>query len=90
VASDKQEVGARTIRKKITDKLSTWLVDIPALPKRSGSDPSLPSGMRDEFTKDKVKDWEALLREVLADDRVDSTVEEVKDFPPGPAAGLQV
>ena len=31
VASDKQEVGARTIRKKINDKLPTWLKDIPRL-----------------------------------------------------------
>ena len=29
IASDKQEVGARTIRKKITEKLPTWLTDIP-------------------------------------------------------------
>ena len=31
VASDKQEVGARTIRKKINDKLPVWLTDIPPL-----------------------------------------------------------
>ena len=31
VASDKQEVGARTIRKKINDKLPTWLKDFPPL-----------------------------------------------------------
>jgi deoxyribodipyrimidine photo-lyase len=31
IASDKKEVGARTIRKKITEKLPTWLTDIPPL-----------------------------------------------------------
>ena len=38
VASDKQEVGARTIRKKINDKLPTWLKDIPPLEPQAAMD----------------------------------------------------
>ena len=53
VASDKQEVGARTIRKKINDKLPTWLVDIPPLEPLPLSGPveqvaSLPKAISEE------------------------------------------
>jgi deoxyribodipyrimidine photo-lyase len=89
VASDKQEVGARTIRKKITDKLPTWLVDIPVLPPRPADGPALSPGMRDECAKERIKDWQALLSDVLSDPRVDSSVGEVDGFVPGPKAALQ-
>lgn len=89
VASDKQEVGARTIRKKITDKLPSWLVDIPALSARSADAPALHPGMRDEFAKERVTDWNALLSSVLSNPTVDSTVGEAEEWVPGPAAALQ-
>ena len=42
VASDKQEVGARTIRKKINDKLPTWLVEFPQLEAQAEAEVEAP------------------------------------------------
>lgn len=68
VASDKQEVGARTIRKKITDKLGRYLTEFPPMP-------SNPSGT----VLPKAVDWD----EALASVEIDRTVLEVAAIKPG-------
>ncbi|KAG5187561.1 DNA photolyase, FAD-binding/Cryptochrome [Tribonema minus] len=69
--SDKQETGARTLRPKI-DRLLTMLTDVPPLaPNAEGT--ALPPR----------PDW-AAARETL---EVDRSVQEVKTFTPGAAAG---
>jgi len=79
VASDKQEVGARTIRKKITEKLPKWLVDIPPvqpLPREAA--PSIIA------CTSKPIDWAAVRSSVV----VDRAVKEVDWCTPGTTAAL--
>ena len=61
-ASDKREVGARTIRKKINDRLPRYLVEFPAL---EAQGPAVASSV----------DWRAVVKEVRA--RVDRSVAPV-------------
>ena len=78
VASDKQEVGARTIRKKITDKLPEWLVDMPRFEALAGAAPP-PSLAKATATP---VDWPA----VHAGLTVDRSVGEIEWCAPGTAA----
>ena len=78
VASDKQEVGARTIRSKITTKLPEWLVEIPkfeALDEATFGKPS-PSVAKDTS---KPVDWLS----VRASLQVDRTIGEIDWCTPG-------
>eukprot|EP00933_Yihiella_yeosuensis_P069731 TRINITY_DN7663_c2_g1_i1.p1 TRINITY_DN7663_c2_g1~~TRINITY_DN7663_c2_g1_i1.p1 ORF type:complete len:561 (+),score=122.84 TRINITY_DN7663_c2_g1_i1:28-1710(+) len=74
VASDKQEVGARTIRKKIMTPLGTWLTEFPALKEHSHK----PS----KADWPKAVDWKAAEKSL----QVDMSVGPVKDFTPGATA----
>uniref|UniRef100_A0A8D0H4N7 Deoxyribodipyrimidine photo-lyase n=1 Tax=Sphenodon punctatus TaxID=8508 RepID=A0A8D0H4N7_SPHPU len=76
VASDKQEYGARTIRRKIHDRLSEFLTEFPPIIKH-------PSPAT--FQAEPI-DWEACRASL----QVDCTVKEVEWAKPGTAAGLQV
>jgi len=71
-ASDKQEVGARTIRKKITNSLPTYLKDFPPLERHALHAPA---------AKDwpKKVDWAAAEKSL----EVDRTVKPVEKFVPG-------
>ncbi|XP_059480869.1 deoxyribodipyrimidine photo-lyase [Neocloeon triangulifer] len=74
VASDKLEYGARTIRKKITDKLPEFLTEYPPV-------------INHEYpaqTKAEPIDWEALEKKL----QVDRTVGPVSWAKPGASAGL--
>lgn len=51
VASDKREYGARTIRRKIQDKLPEFLTEFPALPQPGG-------GAKWEGPQPPAVDWE--------------------------------
>ena len=93
VASDKLEVGARTIRKKITEKLPTYLTEFPKLEaaavaaasSSTAADgaPSHPSAtLRKECAE--PTDWAA----VHASLTVDRTVPPVDWCTPGTAAAL--
>ena len=89
LASDKQEVGARTIRKKITDQLPQFLVEIPKL-----------EGLPEEGLKKKAKllhssasllaacgtktDW----AEVRNSMKMDESVPEITWCEPGYKAGM--
>ncbi|XP_046653575.1 deoxyribodipyrimidine photo-lyase-like [Daphnia pulicaria] len=75
VASDKQEVGARTIRKKINDKLDEFLTEFP--PVIAHPHPAK--------TKAKSVDWKAADAYL----EVDRTVGEVDWITPGTKSGLQ-
>ncbi|XP_048460753.1 CPD photolyase isoform X2 [Rhincodon typus] len=74
VASDKQEYSARTIRKKIHDKLPQFLTDFPPVIQHPFS-----SSLKAELI-----DWDA----AAASLQVDRTVKEVDWAKPGTAAGL--
>ncbi|XP_067898490.1 CPD photolyase isoform X2 [Heterodontus francisci] len=74
VASDKQEYSARTIRKKIHDKLPQFLTDFPAVVQHPYTSP----------LKAQLIDWDA----AYASLQVDRTVKEVDWAKPGTAAGL--
>ncbi|XP_032781741.2 deoxyribodipyrimidine photo-lyase isoform X1 [Daphnia magna] len=74
VASDKQEIGARTIRKKIHDKLDEFLTDFPAV----------VTHPHPSQTKAKPVDWKAANAYL----EVDRTVEEVDWITPGTKSGL--
>ena len=80
VASDKKEVGARTIRKKITERLPEYLTDFPPLPAAPAPHPS--ASLRAECAK--PVDWAA----VDASLTVDRSVAEVDWCVPGAKAGL--
>ena len=100
IASDKQEVGARTIRKKITEKLPTWLTEIPtldALPTDAFQSASAPSAgsasaaaplRHTSASLLKVcaepTDWDA----VRASLTVDQSVGEIDWCEPGYKAGM--
>lgn len=71
VASDKQEVGARTIRRKIESQLPRFLTEFPELPANSPATP-LPEPIN----------WE----KALASLEIDRTVPEVTWVQPGAAA----
>ncbi|CAJ1450099.1 unnamed protein product, partial [Effrenium voratum] len=75
-ASDKQETAARTIRKKITLSLSTYLTDFPSVLRHPHSSP------KDELPE--PIDWEAAERSL----EVDWSVKPVTGFQPGAKAGL--
>nr|XP_042907496.1 deoxyribodipyrimidine photo-lyase isoform X1 [Parasteatoda tepidariorum]XP_042907539.1 deoxyribodipyrimidine photo-lyase isoform X2 [Parasteatoda tepidariorum] len=75
VASDKQEYGARTIRKKIHDKLKEYLTDFP---------PVVKNKLTPEC-KFKPVDWNSV-EEIL---EVNMDVDEVKWAIPGTTAGLK-
>ena len=72
VASDKQEVGARTLRKKINDKLGRYLKEIPALP---------PQGKKPTAS---TVDWKPLIKACRA--ATDRTVKPAGWIKPGAAA----
>jgi len=72
VASDKQEVGARTLRKKINDKLGRYLKEIPALPAQ-GKKPTAST-----------VDWKPLIKACRA--ATDRTVKPAGWIKPGAAA----
>uniref|UniRef100_K7F2M8 Deoxyribodipyrimidine photo-lyase n=1 Tax=Pelodiscus sinensis TaxID=13735 RepID=K7F2M8_PELSI len=74
VASDKQEYGARTIRRKIHDRLSEFLTEFPPVIKH----PYPPTAPAEPI------DWSAC----RAGLQVDHTVKEVTWATPGTAAGL--
>ncbi|XP_074860820.1 deoxyribodipyrimidine photo-lyase-like [Carettochelys insculpta] len=74
VASDKQEYGARTIRRKIHDRLSAFLTEFPPVIKH----PYLPAAPAEPI------DWSACWASL----QVDHTVKEVTWATPGTAAGL--
>ncbi|XP_062987855.1 deoxyribodipyrimidine photo-lyase-like [Elgaria multicarinata webbii] len=76
VASDKQEYGARTIRRKIHDRLAEFLTEFPPVVKHP-----YPA----EFQAEPI-DWEACYASL----EVDRTVEEVDWAQPGTAAGLRM
>ncbi|XP_028932146.1 deoxyribodipyrimidine photo-lyase-like [Ornithorhynchus anatinus] len=76
VASDKQEYAARTIRRKIHDRLSNFLTEFPPLVRHPH-----PA----DFQAEPV-DWQAC----RAGLQVDRTVGEVSWAQPGTAAGLTV
>ncbi|XP_078058159.1 deoxyribodipyrimidine photo-lyase-like isoform X2 [Mustelus asterias] len=74
VASKKQEYSARTIRKKIHDKLPQFLTDFPPIVQHPYTSP----------LKAQLIDWAA----AYASLQVDRTVKEVDWAKPGTAAGL--
>ncbi|XP_067417200.1 deoxyribodipyrimidine photo-lyase-like isoform X2 [Emydura macquarii macquarii] len=76
VASDKQEYGARTIRRKIHDKLPEFLTEFPPVIKHPYS-PTSPA---------EPIDWTACRASL----QVDRTVTEVAWATPGTAGGLAV
>ena len=77
VASDKQEVGARTIRTKITNKLPDWLLEFPCFEALDATPP--PSIMKATAA---AVDWPA----VHAGVKVDRSVGEIDWCTPGSAA----
>ncbi|XP_038272608.1 deoxyribodipyrimidine photo-lyase-like [Dermochelys coriacea] len=76
VASDKQEYGARTIRRKIHDRLSEFLTEFPPVIKH----PFPPTALAEPI------DWSACRASL----QVDCSVKEVRWATPGTAAGLAV
>ena len=90
VASDKQEVGARTIRKKITEKLPTWLTDIPPLEALPADDlPEKATTLRHSSASllaacSAPTDWDG----VRASLRIDRSVPEIDWCKPGYSAGM--
>ena len=105
LASDKQEVGARTIRKKITEKLPTWLTEIPtfdALPADAFEEASSPAASSSSSTAGAASlrhSSESLLRlcaqptdwrSVRASLTVDSSVPEIDWCTPGYTAGMKM
>ena len=79
VASDKKEVGARTIRKKITEKLPAYLTDFPPLGAAPSEHPS--ASLRAECAK--PVDWAAVDKSLT----VDRSVPEVDWCVPRPRGG---
>ncbi|KAL8188255.1 UNVERIFIED_CONTAM: hypothetical protein K2H54_064234 [Gekko kuhli] len=76
VASDKQEYGARTIRRKIHDRLAEFLTEFPPVIRHP-----YPSTVQAEAV-----DWDACFASL----QVDRSVKEVGWAKPGTAAGLAV
>ncbi|XP_063162331.1 deoxyribodipyrimidine photo-lyase-like [Candoia aspera] len=76
VASDKQEYGARTIRRKIHDRLAEFLTELPPVIKHP-----FPAGLQAEPV-----DWDACYASL----QVDRSVKEVDWAKPGTASGLKV
>lgn len=75
-ASDKQEVGARTIRSKIHQKLPEFFTEFPALPKQDTKLLNKLGGMP------KSVDWTKVLKAV----KIDRSVKEITWIKPGAAA----
>merc|ERR1719362_2806301 len=75
-ASDKQEVGARTIRSKIHNKLPEFLTEFPTLPKQDTSLLSKLGGMPEAVN------WTNVMKAV----QIDRSVKEVTWIKPGAAA----
>jgi len=80
VASDKQEVGARTLRTKITNRLPEWLVEIPPFAALGASFAKAPPSLA-KATASPI-DWPA----VRAALEVDRSVAEIDWCVPGTAA----
>ena len=78
VASEKKEIGARTLRPKITNLFPKYLVDFPELK------PQEPA--RWEMKGHPQIDWDA----AYAGLEINRTVKEVDWLKPGPTAALQV
>ncbi|XP_039225873.1 deoxyribodipyrimidine photo-lyase-like [Crotalus tigris] len=76
VASDKQEYGARTIRRKIQDRLAEFLTEFPPLVKHP---------FRAKLQAEPIN-WEACYASL----QVDRSVKEVEWARPGSASGLKV
>lgn len=74
VASQKQEVGARTIRKKIVTKLPRFLTEFPDLGSQSGAELSKPF------------DWSSAARAVRTSSGIDATVVPIEWCDPGETA----
>ena len=81
-ASPKLEVGARTLRPKVTTLLPEYLTELPKLQDSEATAP--PTARMAAQTKDAV-DWEAVRAAV----QVDRSVGEVDWCVPGTAAGLR-
>eukprot|EP00041_Stephanoeca_diplocostata_P022433 m.535033 g.535033 ORF g.535033 m.535033 type:complete len:496 (-) comp22062_c0_seq2:298-1785(-) len=75
VASDKQEVGARTLRPKIENRMKEYLTEFPPRP-NNPSDTVMP----------KAVDWEAALSRL----EIDRTVTEVSWLVPGPKGAMDM
>ncbi|GAX72643.1 hypothetical protein CEUSTIGMA_g99.t1 [Chlamydomonas eustigma] len=78
VASEKREIGARTLRPRIHGHLPEFLCEFPALPS------SIPAWPKEGKAQPEAVDWEGLIKEVL---QRGSSVPEVKWIMPGEAAG---
>eukprot|EP00930_Biecheleria_cincta_P051447 TRINITY_DN36638_c0_g1_i1.p1 TRINITY_DN36638_c0_g1~~TRINITY_DN36638_c0_g1_i1.p1 ORF type:complete len:534 (-),score=107.33 TRINITY_DN36638_c0_g1_i1:68-1669(-) len=76
VASDKQEVGARTIRKKIQNNLPEYLTDFPALKKQESTLVKKAGGMPTAVN------WTAANKSL----KIDRSVKEVTWIQPGASA----
>ena len=84
IASDKQEYGARTIRKKITSKLSEYLTDFPAVTKHPHGDAAaVTRHFADEKGTDVKEDWDSVLKSL----KMDETVKPVEQYRGGATAG---
>lgn len=79
VASDKQEVGARTIRKKIQEKLPEYLTEFPALLKQDAALVKKAGGMPTPVN------WTAANKSL----KIDRSVKEVTWITPGSAAAAK-
>ncbi len=79
-ASPKLEVGARTLRPKLTAALPSWLVEIPRVTPPADTDPKPPASLARE-AEERI-DWD----EVKASLDVDRTVAEVEWCAPGASA----
>lgn len=76
-ASDKKEVGARTIRKKINNQLPDFMVEFPVIEVQS-----------EQYSiNHKAIDWDAELNKVIGDD-YDENVSPVRWAQPGTKAGM--
>ena len=87
VASDKQEVGARTLRRKITDRLPEYLREIPKLTAAdvAAAAAAAPAALKQEC-KAEAPDW-AALKDSLDLDRSVGPCDEWCE--PGAAAALR-
>lgn len=87
VASDKQEYGARTIRKKINSKLSKYLTEFPPITKHPHGDAATTLRYFGEEKEVDVKeDWEGLLKSL----KLDESVKPVTTYGGGAAAGMKM
>merc|ERR1711920_527052 len=78
-ASEKLEVGARTIRSKIEKKLPEFLTEFPVLQEQKAA------ALKDLGGMPKPVDWAAVMKTV----RMDRSVKEVTWIKPGAAAAAE-